>query len=76
MCGGGAPSIPPPPPPPPPPPTPSQPKSATASAKKAESDELRNKAKEFASTRGGTLVTGPSGLLAATSGQKKTLLGA
>ncbi len=82
MCmGGGAPSIPASPPPPPPPepePTPatrSQPKLADASVKKAKSD-VENKARAFAGTRGGTLVTGPEGLAQVEANtQKKTLLG-
>tara|TARA_Y100000310_G_scaffold46287_1_gene43001 strand:+ start:45 stop:296 length:252 start_codon:yes stop_codon:yes gene_type:complete len=83
MCvGGGAPSIPAPPPPPPvvqpPPPTPatrSQPKLADASVKKAKSD-VENKARRFAGTRGGTLVTGPTGLETVANTEKKSLLGA
>jgi|TARA_Y100000310_G_C20007126_1_gene501207 hypothetical protein len=78
---GGAPSIPAPPPPPPPPepqPTPatrSQPKLADASVKKAKSD-VENKARQFAGTRGGTLVTGPTGLETIANTEKKSLLGA
>ncbi|MAE81428.1 MAG: hypothetical protein CMB80_01740 [Flammeovirgaceae bacterium] len=84
MCvGGGGPSIPPPAPLPPPPvvtpqptpATPSQPKLADASVKKAKSD-VEKRARQFAGTRGGTLITGPSGLETDANIEKKTLLGA
>jgi len=76
MCGGGSPSIPPPPPPPTPAiaRTPSQPKLASEGVRKAQSD-TETKARQFAGTRGGTLVTGSSGLSTAANTQKKTLLG-
>lgn len=67
-------------PPPPPPPTlaiaktRSQPKLASEGVRKAQSD-TEKKARQFAGTRGGTLVTGASGLTTQASTVKKTLLG-
>ena len=74
MCFGGSPSAPPPPPPPAIVKTPAQPKLASEGVRKAQSD-AENKAKQVAATRGGTLITGPGGLLAPALTQKKTLLG-
>lgn len=77
MCTGGAPSTPSPPPPPPPPAIPktrSQPKLSSEGVRKAQSD-TEDKARRFAGTRGGTLVTGPGGLSTDANSQKKTLLG-
>ncbi len=83
MCAGpiapSAPSIPAPPPPPPLTPavkkaTPSQPKLASEGVKKAQTD-TENKARQFAGTRGGTLITGAGGLQTQANTAKKTLLG-
>ena len=54
--------------------TPSQPKLASEGVRKAQSD-TEKKARQFAGTRGGTLVTGASGLTTEASTQKKVLLG-
>ncbi len=73
MCGGG-PSA-----PAPPPRVPiavkSQPKLADEGVRKAQSD-TRDKARQFAGTRSGTLVTGAGGLTTDANTTKKTLLGA
>lgn len=78
MCGGApsAPSAPAPPPPTPaiPRATPSQPKLTSEGVRKAQTD-TEKKARQFAGTRGGTLVTGPGGLSTTANTQKKTLLG-
>lgn len=68
--------------PPSPPPVPaiakpvtrSQPKLASEGVRKAQSD-TEKKARQFAGTRGGTLVTGASGLTTGANVQKKVLLG-
>jgi hypothetical protein len=74
MCGGGAPSIPAPPPVPAVPKTLSQPKLTSEGVRKAQSD-TKERARKFAGTRGGTLLTGPGGLSTEANTQKKSLLG-
>ncbi len=74
MCGGGGAPKPPPPPPPIPAVAKSQPKLADEGVRKAQSD-TKDKARQFAGTRSGTLLTGPGGLSTEANTQKKTLLG-
>ncbi len=52
----------------------SQPKLTSEGVRKAQSD-TEKKARQFAGTRGGTLVTGAGGLTTEANIQKKTLLG-
>ncbi len=79
MCGAflGSPSTALPSLPPPPPRTPvtRQPRLADEGVRKAQED-TQSRARQFAGTRGGTLLTGAGGLQTQASGQKKTLLGA
>ncbi len=73
MCGGGG-SKPKPPPPIPATPKTRQPKLADEGVRKAQSD-TREKARQYAGTRSGSLVTGSGGLSTEANTQKKSLLG-